>query len=740
MLSQPRPRMSTPRLAIASSFTADPIRRVLSFWTDTLGWRDTVQFADFGQVFQELLSPASLLRSTPEGACIVLVRLSDWGPSAAERTQAMDSFRDALCAAAEAAPVPYIVAVCPSRTVPDAAAEADTARAWMRGLTACTNVSVVDLSDPTSAALDGMKVFDAKSDAVGQIPYTPELFTVMGTEVLRAIDLTRRPPCKVIVLDCDNTLWDGVCGEDGATGVRIGPHRQRLQDEMIAQVETGRLLALASKNVPDDVWAVFDNHPGMRLRREHIADVEISWDPKPESLRRLASRLNLGLDSFLFLDDNEVECAAVRAGVPDVCTVRLPTDPDAMIQTLRHLWMLDGGAKSSTDQQRTAFYQANAERQSVQSNALTLADFIDSLNLDIVVRAATEDDIPRCAQLTQRTNQFHADPVRRTESDIAALLRRSSARVWTVEVADRFGDYGIVGLMIAQETNTDAREEKSGSLETRKSVGLTWNVDGFMMSCRALGRGVEHRMAQVLGEEALRAGVLMIRIPVLRTPKNEPVRRFLQQIDASLPYERALPSDDAWAEDEVQTLRVFAGALRSVEPDWTAAPPDVQSSSDPKPAAETQSSAAHVQHVRVLERIAIEWNDVAAIDRAIRKTQTRKRPEELGPVVPPNTPVEKTLCQLFESVLQLEAVGRTDDFFAAGGNSLMGAVLLGRIHDALTVELGLPEIFHHPTPSRLARRITAKTVASADIDDLTAELDQLRDLSDDDIQALLAGT
>ena len=127
-----------------------------------------------------------------------------------------------------------------------------------------------------------------------------------------------------------------------------------------------------------------------------------------------------------------------------------------MVQTLRHLWMLDGGAKSSTDRQRTAFYQANAKRQSVQSEAPTLADFIDSLNLDIVVRRATGDDVSRCAQLTQRTNQFHAYPVRRTESDLGALLRDRSARVWTVEVADRFGDYGIVGLMIAQETKADA--------------------------------------------------------------------------------------------------------------------------------------------------------------------------------------------------------------------------------------------------------------------------------------------
>ena len=725
--------MSTSRLAIASSFTADPIRHVLSFWTDALGWRDTVQFAGFGQVFQELLAPASMLRSTTEGACILLVRLSDWGSSASERTQAMASFRDALCVAAETAPVPYIVTVCPSRSVPDSAAEADAVRDWIGDLEACANVSVVDLSDPNHVALRGINRFDPKSDSVAHIPYTPDVFTALGTEVVRAIDLTRRPPCKVIVLDCDYTLWDGVCGEDGATGVRIGPHRQRLQEQMIAQVENGRLLALASKNVPEDVWAVFEHHPDMRLRREHIADAEISWNAKPEGLRRLASRLNLGLDSFLFLDDNEVECAAVRAGVPEVCTVRVPTDPEAMLRTLRHLWMLDGGAKSSTDRQRTAFYRANAERQSVRSEALTLADFIDSLNLDIVVRRATEGDIPRCAQLTQRTNQFHAHPVRRTESDISALLRDHSARVWTVEVADRFGDYGIVGLIIAQETKADASP-------TGESAGPVWEVNGFMMSCRALGRGVEHRMVQVLGEEALQAGVPVIHLPVRRTPKNEPVRRFLQQVNVAWPVEHALPADDGWPEEEVQTLRIFAGALRSVEPDWTATPPELRASAEPNPSAPPQASAAHVQHVRMLEQVAMEWNDVAAVQRAIRERQTRRRPEDLGPVAPPNTPVEKTMCQLFESVLQLEAVGRTDDFFAAGGNSLMGAVLLGRIHDALDVELGLPEIFHHPTPARLARRITAKTVASADMDDLTAELDQLRDLSDDDIQALLAGT
>jgi FkbH-like protein len=590
------------------------------------------------------------------------------------------------------------------------------------------------------------RVFDPHSDHAGQIPYTLQYFTHLGTRLVRSIDAVRRPTCKVIALDCDNTLWDGVCGEDGPTGVRIGRHRRRLQNLLLNQMKKGRLLVLTSKNVPEDVWAVFDQHPDMILQREHIAAAEISWGPKSEALQRLAQRLNLGLDSFLFLDDNEVECAAVRSQRPEVCTVRVPRRADALGQTLRSVWLLDGGRQSDMDGKRTAFYRANVERSAVRDGAPSLADFIESLNLDITIRQAGLEDVPRCVQLTQRTNQFHANPARRSEAEVSRLLGDPKAHVWVVDVTDRFGAYGIVGLMVATEHDDSGRR--------------VWRVESFLMSCRSLGRGVEHAMVAALGKAASRNGVDVVDIPVRRTPKNEPVRRFLQHPsfgqprDASLSRQNAsgdgapaahpLPRDDDWAVDTVHVLTAMPSALERVKPDWSTTPTITSKRRHREelgpPHIAASATSAHAHHMRLLEQIPEELASTKSVHEAIAQTQLRPRPSEGGPYVPPKTSTEEALCSLYEEVLQVRDVGRTDDFFWLGGNSLLGAVLLGRACNALEVELSLPEIFHHTTPAALARRVSAAWIASLPDEEVARHLNELDDLTDDEIRGLAEGT
>ncbi len=202
----------------------------------------------------------------------------------------------------------------------------------------------------------------------------------------------------------------------------------------------------------------------------------------------MPDELNLGLDSFIFLDDNPVECAEVQAGCPEVLTLRLPIEGD-IAGFIDHLWAFDRLSVTSEDQQRTAMYKQEIERGRFQKQAMTIEEFLAGLDLQITISEPSPTQISRVAQLTQRTNQFNFTTIRRNDGEILQLSE-SGLECRVVEVSDRFGDYGLVGVMIF-----GVRDD---SLE----------VDTFLLSCRVLGRGVEHRMVNELGKFARAATVV----------------------------------------------------------------------------------------------------------------------------------------------------------------------------------------------------------------------------------------
>ena len=178
--------------------------------------------------------------------------------------------------------------------------------------------------------------------SLGCVPYTPVFFTALATMIARRFHALQRAPHKVIVLDCDQTLWGGVCGEDGPQGnLPRRCRRKALQEFMRAQHAAGRLLAVCSKNSEEDVREVFAQRLDMPLRHEHFATWRVNWSPKSENIKSMAKELNLGLDSFIFVDDNPVECAEVEANCPGVLTLQLPENPAEIPQFLKHCWAFD---------------------------------------------------------------------------------------------------------------------------------------------------------------------------------------------------------------------------------------------------------------------------------------------------------------------------------------------------------------------------------------------------------------
>ena len=331
-------------------------------------------------------------------------------------------------------------------------------------------------------------IHDALRDRIGHIPYRDEYFHVLATLAVRHGYARVAPLRKVVVVDADNTLWSGVVGEAGADGVAFDESHRALHRTLVRLAQSGLLIAICSKNEEDDVWEVFETRPDLELRREHIVAAEINWQSKSQNLRGLASRLNLGLDSFVFIDDNPVECAEVRAHCPEVLTLEWPRDPAAAMRLLEHTWELDAVEATAEDTRRTEMYREELQRRDLREGTLTLREFLDSLDLRIEIAPVTADDLRRASQLTLRTNQFNFTTRRRDEAEMQALLSSGRHEIRIVRVRDRFGDYGLVGLIVAECADEQLV------------------ADTFLLSCRVLGRGVEHRMAAEFGRMAARSG------------------------------------------------------------------------------------------------------------------------------------------------------------------------------------------------------------------------------------------
>lgn len=312
-----------------------------------------------------------------------------------------------------------------------------------------------------------------------QAPYQEEFLNAWAISLAAAIGHRVGKSKKLLLLDCDNTIWGGVVGEDGIGGIQLdeGSYPGRAWHEFQNQVcelnRRGVLVGLVSKNNEADVFEVFDQHPGMRLRRDHLAAWRINWENKADNIRSLVTGLNLGLDSVVFIDDSPHECEQVRGFLPMVDVLQLPADPWEITSLLAGYTGFPLQAASGEDLRRTGMYREESERRAAQSQFSSEEDYLRSLDLRVTIRAAGPEDVARVAQLTQRTNQFNLATNRYQESEIGKIVASESGLVLVLEVADRFGDYGKVGVVIAGREGGEIR------------------LHDFMMSCRVLGRKVE---------------------------------------------------------------------------------------------------------------------------------------------------------------------------------------------------------------------------------------------------------
>ena len=352
---------------------------------------------------------------------------------------------------------------------------------------------------------------DWKFYHISQMILNPRLSGAFGewyAEQERARALQRK---KCLILDLDNTLWGGVLGEEGISGIQVdgdypGKAYHYWQEGIKELGREGVILAICSKNNLADVEALFAARE-MPLRLEDFACMRINWNDKAANIRAIAEDLNIGLDSMVFIDDNPTERELIRQQLPMVAVPEWPTQPYELpafyAQLVREYFAVY--TLTEEDKKKTEQYRQNASRAQAQAHFTNMEDFLCSLQMELTIAPATEVSIPRIAQMTQKTNQFNLTTKRYTENDIRALLA-DGAKIWTLAVRDKFGDNGITGLMI---------------------VTSQGEVDTLLMSCRVLGKGIEDVFVKtVLGQ----LDFSTLKAMFIPTEKNSQVAEFYDTI------------------------------------------------------------------------------------------------------------------------------------------------------------------------------------------------------------------
>jgi HAD-superfamily phosphatase, subfamily IIIC/FkbH-like domain len=700
-----------PRLFVSATFTAAPVEESLRFWTDRLSLPHEVAFTSYQQLLQALIDPASDFARNTHGANVALFRLEDLASDGSPETLAAhaDEVAGALAEAARRFQVPLIACVCPPssqflKSGENRRIAASVFTSIENNLRGRNNLYLLSASAIVSRYRIG-EVEDVVAERAAHIPYSVEFFTGLGTEIIRTVHAIERKPLKVVAFDCDNTLWTGVCGEDGPQAVQIDEGRRALQDFLLRQKRAGVLLAIASKNNEADVLETFNDHPEMVLGWSDITARRINWESKSKGLLELAAELNLGLDSFAFLDDDARECGEVRQELPEIATLQVPHATSGIARFLDHAWIFDHVRPATEeDMARPQMYSEAIERSRFEKQAKDLQEFLAGLRLDIDFAPVTPETLPRAAQLMQRTNQMNSTLLRFTEAELKSVLDSGEREAFTATVSDRFGSYGLVGLVLFRESGD----------------GLV--VENFLLSCRALGRGVEHKMLAHVGQIALQRGKEMVRIHLKEGPRNQPAIAFLQSVTES---------DFVTASGGARLAA--AARLRDL---------DVADAIDVK-AVPVQRDGRGAGGSKGQPRIDFEavasldtaWKIVGAIQE--RRREQSKTDREAG--ARPENALQESLATIWRQLLGLETVGIDEDFFDLGGHSLLAVQLLSRIHRDLGIELPDSVIYGDRLRiDNLARAIELQELGVADQGAYDAALAEIESLSDEEVAALLA--
>ncbi len=485
-----------------------PVVRALAFRD---GWWPVFYEAPFGAWRQEILDPHSALHNFLPEITLVLRGWRSVGESDFDLKRLLS---DELALARSAVDGLGLV-VWPAYDSPPSSERADGLKQLNEQLRASLPPAMLwaDLAE-AQASLGASWEDDRLWESVRQHPSPAGCMAVVEAwlALLRARRGTVR---KVLVTDLDQVFWGGIVGEDGVDGIRVGagtPEGQThaaYQEYLLELKKQGVLLAVCSKNNEADVVEVFARR-NLPLRRADFTGWMVNWQDKADNLRTLAAQLKLGLDSFVFVDDQPAERARVRSALPEVAVPELPENPAQYVACLRERRFFETLALTDEDRHRAAAYHANEQADQLRTGAASLEDFLSSLEMVAEHGPFNETTLPRLEQLLARTNQWNLTTRRHNRAEILALMNQPGVLTQWFRLRDRFGDHGLVGLWIVLP-------RENGK----------WEIDSWVMSCRVIGRGLEHWMFNVLVETARRSGAQRLRAVYRPTAKNSLVAGLL---------------------------------------------------------------------------------------------------------------------------------------------------------------------------------------------------------------------
>jgi len=530
------------RLSIARTFTLETQLESLEVALHTLPCRPVIRLGPLDNLEQALLEGNSELLIPRPDAVLVLWRLEELDPNLAFASGSMtiaqrriagekiiQRFRLLVRGFMRTCHAPLFLSTLPPLVGRKSQSSLDAESESLTSVRARCNEAIRDLCRQNSQIhlfdfagwieQEGQQALDIKMDFYARQPIAPPAWMSFAGAMVRTLRPLRVPPAKVLAVDLDNVLWGGVLGEVGERGILLGADFPgnlylRIQQSILDLRSRGVLLAMVSKNNEGDVCNLFRKRTDMPLQLRHFSSRRVNWADKHANLVEISRELGLGLESFVFLDDQAFEKRQMQHYLPQVRVLPAQEDPLGILDALRSTTLFDGLKVGKEDRRRAREYERSAKRTKLQAKSHSTKEFLRSLRLATRVRPVTHENMGRVVQLLLKTNQFNATTRRHDEASVRTMIADKRNSLLAIEAKDRFGDQGIVGLGFALAT------PESGE----------YRIDSFLLSCRALGRGVEQMLWHELMKDVHKKRGKQVKVEYLNSGRNAVVLGFFETL------------------------------------------------------------------------------------------------------------------------------------------------------------------------------------------------------------------
>ena len=386
------------------------------------------------------------------------------------------------------------------------------------------NVKLVDL-EKVIANVGVNPSLDLRYYYSSKALYTIDFFKTYAEHIKPYIMSANGKSKKALIFDCDNTLWKGVLGEEGFDGIEMssstgdGTTFSEIQSIALAFNKQGVLIGLCSKNNPADVDEVIKSHPDMQLRDEYITIKKVNWSDKVTNLHEIAGKLNIGLDSLVFVDDSSFEVNFIKEQIPEITVLQVPDRLYDYPKMLReNAGLFYNLSFTDEDKQKVEMYKRQVQREIVKKEYVDIEGYLSSMGFKLTIFEDDKSIIPRMSQMSQKTNQFNLTTQRYTEGDIKSFIANNDSKVFAFSVGDKFGDSGVTGLCII-------------NIDSNSKIAV---IDTFLMSCRVIGRNIEYAFMDYLINVIRDCGINTVQSKYIQTQKNEQVKDFFDKCSFSL--------------------------------------------------------------------------------------------------------------------------------------------------------------------------------------------------------------